>query len=116
MASTSYELTGTVARLIEPRTFPSGFTKREFIVKTEDEYPQLIKLECVKDKCALLDAVKEGARVSVRFGIRGSEYQGKFFVNLQAWKITPADGAGAPAPAAVEHEDSEEFDDGAAPF
>jgi single-strand DNA-binding protein len=89
----TYEIKGTVAKILDPQTFSSGFTKREFIVQTDEKYPQSIKFECVKERIAQLDPVREGATVNVSFRIRGSEYNGKFFVNLQALGVT-VEGAG----------------------
>ncbi len=92
----SYELTGKIKLINDVQTFGSGFTKREFVVTVEDgKYPQDISLECVKDKIKLLDEFKADQDVTVNFDIRGREYNGRYFNNLQAWRITPA---GAPAP------------------
>ncbi len=95
----SYDLTGNVKCVMDLQTFDSGFTKREFVVTTEGErYPQDVKFECVKDRCALLDTVQPGQRVSVTFDVRGREYNGRYFVDLAAWKVQPAAaGEGAPA-------------------
>ena len=93
----AYDLTGTVKVVQEPQTFASGFTKREFVVTVEEgKYPQEICLECVQDKVRLLDSLKEGQVVTVTFDIRGREYNGRYFNNLQAWKIQ-AQGEGVPA-------------------
>jgi single-strand DNA-binding protein len=82
-----YELTGAV-RLIHPtQTFSSGFSKREFVVETDGKYPQLIKLEVVKDKTAELDRLRINDVVNVSFDIRGSEYKERHYVNLVAWKV-----------------------------
>lgn len=76
------------------QSFPSGFSKREFVVTTaHDKYPQDIKFEIVKDKCPLLDSFEPGQDVQVSFDIRGNEYNGKYFVNLACWKIQAADGS-----------------------
>ncbi len=83
----SLELTGKVKVLFETQTFPSGFSKREFVVTTEEQYPQDVKFEVIKDKTSMLDKYKEGDQVKVSFNVRGNEYQGKYFVNLQAWRI-----------------------------
>jgi hypothetical protein len=84
----AYELTGTVKVVLDLMKFDSGFTKREFVVTTDDDrYPQHIKFECVKDRCALLDAIKPGQRVTVSFDVRGNEYKGRYFVSLSAWKV-----------------------------
>jgi hypothetical protein len=86
------ELTGKIKVINETQTFESGFSKREFVVTTSEQYPQDIKLEFVKDKCGLLDKYKEGQDVTVGFNLRGNEYNDKYYVNLQAWKIGHNDG------------------------
>ena len=50
-----YQLEGSIKLISPAQTFPSGFVKREFVVTTDDQYPQDIKLELTKEKCALLD-------------------------------------------------------------
>lgn len=87
----SYDLTGTVKLVMDQQTFDSGFTKREFVVTTDDDrYPQEIKFECVKDKVSLLDNVQAGHRVNVTFDLRGNEYNERYYVNLTAWKVEAA--------------------------
>lgn len=84
----SYELHGKIKTIMEPKTFGSGFTIREFVVTVEDgKYPQDIVLQFVQDKVSLLDTIDEGQDVTVHFDIRGKEYNGRYFNNLQAWKI-----------------------------
>lgn len=91
-----YELTGTVKEIFDEQTFASGFNKREFVVTTEAEkFPQDIALECLKDKVDLVNKLKKGDKVKVSFDIRGREWQGRYFVNLAAWKVESAGGAGA---------------------
>ncbi|MEK7953692.1 DUF3127 domain-containing protein [Luteolibacter soli] len=92
MAQT-FELEGTLKHLFDTQTFASGFAKREFVVEVPDgKYPQMLKFECVKDKISMLDDVKIGDAVKIAFDIRGSEYKERFYVNLNAWKLTKADG------------------------
>jgi hypothetical protein len=94
-----YEATGKIKLINDTQSFPSGFTKREFVVTTShDKYPQDLKFEVVKDKCAMLDTFKSGEDVQVNFDIRGNEYNGKYFVNLSCWKIqTAGGGTGGPS-------------------
>lgn len=83
-----YELNGTVKKIFDEKTFSSGFNVREFVVTTDAEkFPQDICLQCVKDKVELVNKLKEGDKVKVAFDLRGREYQGRYFVNLNAWKI-----------------------------
>jgi hypothetical protein len=79
------------------QSFPSGFSKREFVVTTAaDKYPQDLKFEVVKDKCPVLDEYEIGQDVQVNFDIRGNEYNGKYYVNLACWKLQAA-GASSPS-------------------
>jgi len=84
-----YELKGSIKVIGEVQEFSSGFKKREIVVTVpDDKYPQDIKLEVMKEKCDALDQFSVGEEVSVSFNVRGNEFNGKFYTNLQAWKIT----------------------------
>jgi len=84
----AYELTGKVKLIQAEQTFASGFTKREMVVTVEDgTYPQDINIEFVKEKAGLLDSLKPGQQVTVTFDIKGREYKGRYFNNLQGWKV-----------------------------
>jgi single-stranded DNA-binding protein len=85
----AYDLTGKIKLIQQAKTFDSGFTKREMVVIVEDgRYPQEINLEFVQDKVSLLDNLQVGQEVTVTFDIRGREYNGRYFNNLQGWKIS----------------------------
>ena len=87
----AYDLTGKVKLIQAAQTFDSGFTKREMVViVAEGKYPQEINLEFVQDKISLLDNLQIGQEVTVTFDIRGREYNGRYFNNLQGWKIATA--------------------------
>lgn len=65
----------------------NGFTKRQIVIETSEQYPQKIAIDFVKDKTNILDKYSIGQEVTVDVNLRGSEYNGKFYVNLQGWKI-----------------------------
>jgi len=91
-----YEAAGKLKWIGETQNFPSGFSKREFVVTTAyDKYPQDLKFEVVKDKCPALDPFDLGQDVQVSFDIRGNEYNGKYYVNLACWKIQEAAASSA---------------------
>ena len=109
----AYELSGKVKLLQETQTFGSGFQKREIVVTVEDgKYPQEICLEFVQDKINLLEGIEPGQDVTVTFDIRGREYNGRYFNNLQGWKIS-ADGSvpAADQPPARDEDVPADFDD-----
>lgn len=92
----AYDLTGKIKLIQEAKTFNSGFTKREMVVIVEDgKYPQEINIEFVQDKVSLLDDLQPGQEVTVTFDIRGREYNGRYFNNLQGWKVVTQGGQSA---------------------
>ncbi|MDZ4750642.1 MAG: DUF3127 domain-containing protein [Flavobacteriales bacterium] len=96
------ELTGKMKVIGEEKSFPSGFTKREFVITTEEQYPNDVQFELLKEKGSLLESYKVGDRVLVSFDVRGREWQGKYFNSLVAWKLQAAGSAvaeSAPQPA-----------------
>ena len=96
----TYELTGKIKLIQEEQTFASGFNKREMVVTVDDgRYPQDINLEFVKDKISLLDGLEPGQEVTVSFDIRGREYNGRYYNNLQGWKVVAAAGDAPDEPA-----------------
>lgn len=94
------ELQGTIKKIGEIQTFPSGFQKRELILLTEEQYPQPISIEFLSEKINLLDHCTEGERVKISINIRGREWtnpQGeiKYFNSITAWRLEKTDEGGS---------------------
>lgn len=86
------EVTGKIKMINPTQVVSDKFSKREFVVTTNDMYPQDILFQLTQDKCTLLDMFKVGDKVEVSFNLRGREWtnpQGevKYFNSLEAWKI-----------------------------
>ncbi|WP_299063551.1 DUF3127 domain-containing protein [uncultured Polaribacter sp.] len=69
-----------------------NFKKRELVVTTDDQYPQMIMIEFVQDKCDLLNNYKVGQDVKVSINLRGREWinpegVAKYFNSIQGWRI-----------------------------
>lgn len=103
------DITGKIKLIREEQSFPSGFTKREFVITSEDRYPQDISFELLKEKCSLTEGYNDGDRLKVFFEIRGREYNGKYYNSLVAWKLeklsegsNAGSNAQAPAPPNIE--------------
>jgi len=75
----------------------NGFTKRLMVVETSEQYPQKLAIDFVKDKTSVLDNYKVGDEVKVSVNLRGTEYNGRYFVNLQGWKIEKTNEGNAPS-------------------
>lgn len=90
----SYEVEGKMHRKFDTEQKSGTFQTREFVILVEQgQYPQYIKFQLVQDRCEIIDDISEGAEVKVYFDLRGREWQGKYFTNLQAWRVEQAGSA-----------------------
>jgi hypothetical protein len=114
------EISGTIVTVMEAVNVSktaSEFMKREFVleyIEDKPEYPQLIMFELIKDRCTLVDGLKDGDKVTVSYNLQGRKWtspqgEDKYFTTLQAWRIVtdPADAStpGAPPESAASDED-----------
>jgi len=95
------EVIGKVKLIGDVQTFgANGFQKRELVVTTDDQYPQMIMIEFVQDKCDLLNNYKVGQDVKVAINLRGREWinpqgEAKYFNSIQGWRIESLSQASA---------------------
>lgn len=87
MNNDSITITGTAETVLPLQTFDSGFKKRVLVINTGGDYPQTIPVEFTKDKTALLDDIKDGQMVTAYVNLRGNEFKGKYYANIQGWKL-----------------------------
>lgn len=96
----AFEIEGKLHKKFPVESKSDTFQTREFVIEIQDgAYPQFIKFQLVQDRCALVDPIPEGEPIKVSFDLRGREWQGKYFTNLNAWRIERS-GSAAPPPAA----------------
>src|SRR5687767_7461748 len=87
----SYEVEGRLHKKFETEQKSGTFQTREFVILMEQgQYPQHIKFQLVQDRCEIIDNIDEGTNIKVYFDLRGREWQGKYFTNLQAWRVEAA--------------------------
>ena len=72
-----------------------GFKKREVVITTAEDYPQMLSIEFTQDKVDLLNEFMVGSSVTVSINLRGREWinpqgEAKYFNSLQGWKIAQA--------------------------
>ncbi|MEZ4984896.1 MAG: DUF3127 domain-containing protein [Saprospiraceae bacterium] len=97
----SFEVTGKLHKKFDIESKTESFQAREFVIVVESgNYPQYVKFQLTQDRCAAIDPYSEGQEVKVYFDLRGREWNGKYFTNLNAWKVEGATAAATPAPAA----------------
>ena len=87
------EVIGKIKIIGDVQTFgANGFQKRELVVTTDDQYPQMIMIEFVQDKCDLLNNYSVGQDVKVSINLRGREWinpqgEANYFNSIQGWRI-----------------------------
>jgi len=97
------QVTGTVKTINQTQSFGSnGFQKREYVITTEEQYPQMIMIELTQDKCSLIDQFKVGDNITTSINLRGREWinpqgEAKYFNSVQGWRIEKAESVGAEA-------------------
>ena len=78
---------GTIHHLGEAKQVSEKMNLREFVLSIGDKYPQLVQFQAVNERVKFLDGAKPGQECEVKFDLRGREYNGKFYVSLNAWDI-----------------------------
>jgi hypothetical protein len=114
----SFEVEGKLHKKFDTENKTDTFQAREFVIEiSSGNYPQFIKFQLVQDRCSVIDSYEEGDQIKVFFDLRGREWNGKYFTNLNAWKVEKPSSS-APAPAAgddtfptMSDEPSQEMDD-----
>lgn len=87
------ELNGKIKMIGPVKEYGSnGFKKREFVIETDEQYPQTILLELVQDKCEIVDKFKVGEWVTAHINIRGREWtnpegETRYFNSINAWRL-----------------------------
>ncbi len=90
------QVNGKIKLIGETETFDSGFSKRQIVITTAEQYPQDLGIDFIKDKCSVLDNYKVDQDVEIAINLRGNEYNGKYYVNLQGWKINSSSNSQEP--------------------
>ena len=99
------ELEGTIRQKFgvqQGMSTRGAWSKQEFIL----EYPdgnftsQVCMLAFGQDKVQELEKYQVGDRVKVAFNLKSREYNGRWYTDIQIWRISPAGVAAPAAPAA----------------
>jgi len=83
----SYTIKGQLHLRNEAKKISDKFTVQEFVITTDGQYPQHISLQASNDKIQWLDKCNIGDTLEVQFDIRGREYNGKYYNQLNAYAI-----------------------------
>lgn len=85
------EITGKIKKIYPMQGGTSKSTGNEwkvmeFVVETEDRYPQSVCLQLMNDNCTRFD-IKEGEKVKIHFDMKVREWEGKAYNTFNAWRV-----------------------------
>lgn len=86
------EVVGKIKMIGDVQTFNNSFKKREVVVTTDEQYPQMLSIEFIQDKVDLVNNYKPGQQVKISINLRGREWispqgEAKYFNTIQGWRI-----------------------------
>ena len=92
----STEVKGTIKEIKATQVVSEKYRKREFVLTTEDKYPQDVLFQLSQDNCDLVNIFKAGDKIVLAYNLRGREWvnpQGetKYFNTLEVWKMNYQD-------------------------
>lgn len=89
MENNKYTIEGSVVKVLEPKAITDSFTLHQFVVKTEESYPQELIFQASGEAFQnyVASSVSQGDKVKVHFNVSGRASNDKYYVSLKAWKI-----------------------------
>ena len=82
---------GMVIHILKEETGTSKagkeWKKQDFLIETSEQFPKKVCFTLFGDKISLLNGVTEGQEVDVYFSIESRDFNGRYFHNINAWKI-----------------------------
>lgn len=67
--------------------------KRDFVIETQDQFPKKIAFSMFGDKIDMIEQYKIGDILNVSFNLESREYNGKWYHNVNAWRIESIESA-----------------------
>lgn len=91
------QIKGSVIQIFKPESGVSrggkDWKKQEFLIETNEQFPKKICFALFGDKISLLEGISEGQEVEVYFSVESRDFNGKWYHNINAWKIDRATAA-----------------------
>lgn len=97
------QLTGIIIVVMDVQSGVSqsgkSWARQEFVLETEERYPKRCLFRLFGEDRIKTAALAKNMRVTVDFDIDAREYQGKWYNDVSAWKVTNLDAQQATQPA-----------------
>ncbi|WP_159520149.1 DUF3127 domain-containing protein [Sunxiuqinia indica] len=87
----SLEVKGKINQILDVNSGVSKagkeWKKREFVLETDDQFPKQVCFTLFNDKISLLEGLNSGEDVNVSFSVESREFNGRWYHNINAWRI-----------------------------
>jgi len=87
----SMDVKGTLVQILklEEGVSKTGkeWKKQDFVIETNEQYPKKVCFTLFGEKVSLIDGITEGSEVEVFFNLESRDFNGKWYHNINAWKI-----------------------------
>ena len=94
----SLQVEGKIQQILNPESGVSRagkeWKKQEFVIETSEQFSRKVCFTLFNDKLSLLERVNEGDEVEVSFNLESREFSGKWYHNINAWKVDKASDEG----------------------
>jgi hypothetical protein len=92
------ELTGKIIQVLPERSGTSArgpWRKQEYIIEVPGDFPKKVCFMLWGDKIDQF-RIQPGQDLTVSVDLESREYNGRWYTDVKAWRVAPADGQSAP--------------------
>ncbi len=90
------DITGKILQIMPITTGTSKagkeWVKQEFVIETQETYPKKVCISVMGDKTQELKKHVPGNEIKVSLNLESREYNGKWYTNVNAWRIEGSTG------------------------
>ena len=100
------EITGRIIAVMEKRSGQSQrsgntWASQDYVLETQEQYPRRCLFNVFGEDKINEYNLQIGSEVTVSFDINAREYNGRWYNDIRAWRVVPAQTAAPVAPAAA---------------
>lgn len=96
------ELTGKITQVLPEKRGTSArgeWRKQEYILEIPGDYPKQVCFMVWGDRIDQF-GIREGQDLRVSVDLESREYNGRWYTDVKAWRVDPAESGGMPGPGA----------------
>jgi len=91
----SMQVKGTLLQILKMESGVSKagkeWKKLDFVIETNEQFPKKVCFTLFGDKISLIEGITEGTEIEVYFSLESRDFNGKWYHNINAWKIEGAE-------------------------